>query len=134
MQNLFSPDISAALFFLLHDKPTKPQTCKGCAGVFELRFGPEPCLVGHSCSVTPTWPAAPVLCIVCHMQALQIFIPAVLVCIQYVPVVNYSFIKVQSVQFLIEMSWMSVLIMHTAFCHSKLLRTFLSVNQYYVLY
>lgn len=93
MQNLFSPDISAMLFILLHDKPTKPQTCKGCAGVSELRFGPKPCLVGHSCSVTPAWPAAPVLCIVCHMQALQTFIPAVLVCIQYVPVVNDFFIK-----------------------------------------
>lgn len=101
MQNLFSPNISATLFFLLHDKPRKPQSYKGCASVFELRFGPEPCPAGHSWSVTPAWPAAPVLCIVCHTQALQAFhqwakigiIPASLVRIQCVPVINNSFIK-----------------------------------------
>lgn len=57
--------------------------------------------MGHSQSVTPAWPAAPVLCIVCHIQALQAFdqwvkigiIPAVLVWIQYVPVINHSLIK-----------------------------------------
>lgn len=101
MWNLFSPSISATLFFLLHDKPTKPQTCKGCASVSKLRFGPELCPVGHSRSVTPAWHATPLLCIVCHIQALQAFyqwvkngiIPAVLVWIQYVPVLHDSFIK-----------------------------------------
>lgn len=124
------------LFFLLHDKPTKPQSCKGCASVFELSFSPKPYPVGHSQSVTPAWPAAPLLCIVCHIQALQTFyqwlkpriIPAVLVWIQYVPVTNDSFIK----GLVCAMSWMSVLILHTAFCHSKLLRTFLNMNRYFV--
>ena len=36
-------------------------------------------------------------------------------------------------QFLIEMSWRSVLIIHASFCPSKLLRTFRNVNHYFVL-
>lgn len=139
MQNLFFPNISATLFFLLHGKPTKPLSCEGCADVVELQLSPEPCWVGHSRSVTPAWPAAPALCIVCHIQALQPFdqwvkiwiIPAVLVWIQYVPVINDSLIK-GLVCAIPNRDVVSVIIMCTAFCHSKLFRTFLNMNQYFV--